>query len=146
MVPPLNNVRLDIPHPRAAAYLGLLGILVLSWANDRLEAETRTAIRGIILSTHTDGTDWSAALRRIFSTRGKARKALEQLDLADVRSRVGQLVWGEGNVATRFQGFAEGLPALSDNIRRDLASELLHFTDPEKNWLWTERSVMKHSP
>ena len=81
--------------------------------------------------------DWTAALSRIFATRGKPRKALGELDLGDVRSWVGELIWGPGDVAVRFQTFVDRMPQLSDNLGRDFASELLHFTDPEKNWLWT---------
>ena len=41
------------------------------------------------------------------------------------------------DAAARFQAFTERVPGLSDNVGRDFASELLHFTDPERNWLWT---------
>lgn len=81
--------------------------------------------------------DWTLALKRVFSTRGKPRQTLNALDLADVRPRVQALLWGPGDVATRFQAFAESLDGVSDNVSRDFASELLHFADPEKNWLWT---------
>ena len=53
--------------------------------------------------------DWASALGRIFSTRGKARRTLRALDLGDVRGWVGELVWGSGDVATRFSAFVDRL-------------------------------------
>ena len=81
--------------------------------------------------------DWQEGLRRVFSTRGKPRQQLAALDLADVRARVTALLWGPGEAAARFQQFADNLDGISDSVSRDFASELLHFADPEKNWLWT---------
>jgi hypothetical protein len=81
--------------------------------------------------------DWAAALERIFSTRGKTRQTLRALDLGEVRASVAELLWGPSDAAARFAAFVDRLPALRDNLGRDFASELLHFTDPEKHWLWT---------
>lgn len=84
--------------------------------------------------------DYGAMLRRIFSTRGKTRKALEALDIGDVRERIGALLYGDGAIDVRFQAFVDGLArldGLSDNLRMDFTSEILHFTDPEQHWLWT---------
>lgn len=78
-----------------------------------------------------------AVLRRIFSTRGKTRKRLEAFELRDMRGWILELLYGTGNVATRFQGFVHRLDGVADNLRPDFASELLHFTAPEQYWLWT---------
>lgn len=81
--------------------------------------------------------DWATALARVFSTRGEPRQLLAALELADVRGRVDALLWGPGDVAVRFEDFAISLDGVPKSVARDFSSELLHFTDPEKNWLWT---------
>ena len=80
---------------------------------------------------------YHAVLRRIFSTRGKARQSLGAFELEDVRTWIGELLYGQGDLEQRFQGFVDRLDGLADNLRMDFASELLHFTDPERYWLWT---------
>jgi hypothetical protein len=81
--------------------------------------------------------DYSALLGRIFSARGKTRKTLEAYDFEVVRDRMGELIHGSGPVDERFQGFVDQLEGLPQNLRVDFASELLHFTYPERHWLWT---------
>ena len=80
--------------------------------------------------------DYAATLRRIFSTRGVTRKALGALEFEPMRDRIAELLHGEGELELRFQTFTEGLGVLPDNLRMDFASELLHFTHPERHWLW----------
>lgn len=81
--------------------------------------------------------DYEAILQRIFSTRGKTRKALASIQLEDVRARLLELLHGEESVEQRFQTFVDCLDGVAHNLRADLASELLHFTDPDQYWLWT---------
>jgi hypothetical protein len=81
--------------------------------------------------------DYHALLGRIFSTRGKTRKALAASGVEDARARIGELLYGTGELPARFQAFVDGLEGPPANLRMDLASELLHFTRPDEYWLWT---------
>lgn len=81
--------------------------------------------------------DFQAALQRIFATRGKPRKILTELDHDAVRSWITDLLEGTDEPGFRLQNFIDHFEDLSDTVRIDLASELLHFARPEKHWLWT---------
>lgn len=80
-------------------------------------------------------------LRRIFATRGKTRAALLAADWGWLRSAIAALLHGDGAPDARFRTFVgelgERTPAFAANLRCDFASELLHFTDPDRHWLWT---------
>lgn len=76
-------------------------------------------------------------LRLIFSTRSKAKKILSEVDTQAFKSWIAELLYGSGPVQQRFQDFCSRLEMLGPNIRYDLAGELLHFTFPDKYWLWS---------
>lgn len=81
--------------------------------------------------------DYYAILRRIFATRRKAEQIAGKYPLDDFRQWANDLLYGTDEVAVRFHNFVEKFDGLPDTTRRDLASELLHFSDPDKYWLWT---------
>ncbi len=81
--------------------------------------------------------EFGKLLRQIFSTRGKARKALEAMDWPQLRASIETLLYGPAETTERFQAFIETLDPMAENLRADFASELLHFSDPDKHWLWT---------
>jgi hypothetical protein len=81
--------------------------------------------------------EYFSLLRRIFATRRKAEAILKQFPLENLREWTATLLYGNGEVKARFQNFVDKLDGLENNLRRDFASEILHFTDPEKYWLWT---------
>ncbi|MBI3028730.1 MAG: hypothetical protein HYY64_04375 [Candidatus Rokubacteria bacterium] len=78
-----------------------------------------------------------ALLRSIFSTRRRTPELLERARAERLASWIGDLVGGRGPVEARFQVFCDRLDGVPESLSYDLASELLHFTDPERYWLWT---------
>jgi hypothetical protein len=68
-------------------------------------------------------------LRHIFSTRRRADAILDELGAEAMGKAVDELLYGSAPLAERLDAFP--LPG------SDLASELLHFTAPERYWLWT---------
>ena len=80
---------------------------------------------------------YHSVLLRVFSTRGKTRATLQGFDFDAMRGWISELLYGAGELVPRLEGFASRLEGVADNLRVDLASELLHFTDPEQYWLWT---------
>lgn len=83
--------------------------------------------------------DFAALLTGIFSTRGTFRQALMRCEWPLLRERMLALVHGGEPVEQRLQTFADHLGAdgFAENLRIDFATELLHFSAPERHWLWT---------
>ena len=54
-----------------------------------------------------------------------------------MRPNIQVLLYGTAAIQDRFESFCFGLEGIDGNIRFDLASELLHFTQPDRYWLWT---------
>lgn len=101
-------------------------------------------------------------LRAVFATRRRAPEILREIGAGPLRDAVGRLLYAHAPVEARFQGFVDELSgwfddvrvlrprkssdsrarqsaeasALTENVFCDLASELLHFSDPERHWLW----------
>lgn len=73
----------------------------------------------------------------IFSIRRKARRMIKANGFEKVRAAMVDLLYGSGTVQERFTAFTDTVEKLDDKVRVNLASELLHFSDPDKYWLWT---------
>lgn len=85
-------------------------------------------------------------LRHIFATRRRAKPVVEALGLEFFHSALPDLLYGDAAPTIRFQTFVDAMGEsfhpkddklkLPDNLRCDLAAELLHFNDPYNHWLW----------
>ena len=75
-------------------------------------------------------------LRSIFATRRKADAILEGVGPERFGAAVDDLIHGEGVVTDRFAAF-DAVLADHPEPGFDLPSELLHFTAPDRWWLWT---------
>ena len=84
--------------------------------------------------------DFGAILRRVFATRGKTRKSLEGIDWPRMRAGLEALLFGADEVQDRLQSFVGDLHSqdetLAENLLTDFATELLHFSQPDRYWLW----------
>jgi hypothetical protein len=74
-------------------------------------------------------------LRSIFSARRRADAILAEPGADRLRSLIGSLL-GPGNVEVRLETFVHGL-GLGAEVGVEIASELLHFSHPERYWLWS---------
>ncbi len=83
-----------------------------------------------------DRDDLRRVLRSVFSTRRRADKLLDDLGCERLGAAIDDLVHGPGVVSERFDAF-ESVLAGHPEVGFDLPSELLHFTAPERYWLWT---------
>jgi hypothetical protein len=79
----------------------------------------------------------SRVLRSIFATRRGAREFFDRVGGEKLAAWIGDLLEGRDQIATRFQTFYDRLEEFPRSVRYDLASELLHFTFPDRYWLWT---------
>jgi len=81
--------------------------------------------------------DLRPVLRSVFSTRRRVDTLLEDPIGARLASWISELLYGGGPIEQRFQSFCDHLEQAPESVRYDLAGELLHYTDPERYWLWT---------
>ena len=60
----------------------------------------------------------------------------EKYSLEDYKTSIYSLLYDDLEVRDRFQKFIDVHPDLSIHLRYDLAGELLHYSQPDKYWLW----------
>jgi hypothetical protein len=80
--------------------------------------------------------DLRRVLRSIFSTRRKADAILDDVGPERLGAAIDDLLHGDGVVTERFAAF-DAVLAAHPEPGFDLPSELLHFTAPDRWWLWT---------
>ncbi len=143
--PILKGQVIDTPTAREFTRLALEKVSAhdLGDTAGRLEAKSsffQDALgRGNIESLEEDTA--TALLKTVFSVRRKSKLILTNLTLDGFRRSVRGLLYADLTPGQRLEEFA----ALVDGIGRDipegtghdLGSELLHFTDPDRYWLWT---------
>lgn len=93
----------------------------------------RFALENIDQLTEEDLLD---TLRLIFSIRRNRKKILKEAGFQKFKTCLQNLLYGIETVDVRFQIFCDQLDHIEEHIRYDLAGELLHFTFPDKYWLW----------
>ncbi len=81
--------------------------------------------------------EWRGLLKTIFAVRRKTDGILATHTQSGLRDQVHALIYGGAQLAARFQTFCDAFAELDENVRCDLASELLHFSHPAEYWLWT---------
>ncbi len=75
--------------------------------------------------------------RHIFGFRRRIGKLIDRYGIEVMRQQIILLLHGPGPLAERFTTFVLALGGIEEPLAASLASELLHFTFPEKYWLWT---------
>lgn len=75
-------------------------------------------------------------LQCVFGTRRKADRILDTVDPRRLSAAIGDLLYGPDGLAQRFDRFDSVLADFPDH-GFDLPGELLHFTFPDRYWLWT---------
>lgn len=79
----------------------------------------------------------NAIFKRIFSIRRKQDKLYGQISFDQLKPAIYDLLHGSDKIDQRFQRFVDLLGELDTPLKYDLASELLHFTFPDRYWLWS---------
>ena len=80
--------------------------------------------------------DLRRVLRSVFATRRKADAILDDVGPDRLGAAIDDLLHGDGLVTERFAAF-DAVLAGHPEPGFDLPSELLHFTVPDRWWLWT---------
>lgn len=83
-----------------------------------------------------NGPEIHRLLRSVFATRRKAAQIVDQFSAERLQTWMAELMYGEQAIQHRFQQFFDRLEGLDEACRYDLAGELLHYTFPERYWLW----------
>lgn len=81
--------------------------------------------------------DMDELLGLMFTVRSKRRKIIASRPIAQHRQAIGDLLHGDGRAADRFGLFTALYTDIGANRARTLGSELLHFNEPGRTWLWT---------
>ncbi|MFD1659092.1 hypothetical protein ACFSL4_12945 [Streptomyces caeni] len=115
---------------------------------DRISAEELGAIAGdlerkslalqTLLQTpeELDREGLRAVLRWVFSTRRSADRIIESVSPERLGAAVNDLLHARDGLPERIERFDAVLTEFPDTAF-DLPGELLHFTSPERYWLWT---------
>jgi hypothetical protein len=124
----------------------------------RMQALVTAEVLPVLTETQLRGL-----LRTVFATRRRAGKILAGIGAEELKTAINQLLYESDPVEARFQLFVDRMTgfvgdvrmlrpkkssdsrakqsaeqaALEENVFCDLASELLHFTNPAEYWLWT---------
>jgi hypothetical protein len=80
-------------------------------------------------------------LKMVFSSRRKTKVIINSLTLDGFRRSVRGLLYADMSPGDRLEEFASLIDGIGRDIApgtgHDLGSEILHFTYPERYWLWT---------
>ncbi len=76
-------------------------------------------------------------LRSIFATRRRVTEFFGRVGAERLAGWIDGLLLSSTPVEARLQSFYDRLEGFPPSVRYDLGSELLHYTDPERYWLWT---------
>jgi len=74
---------------------------------------------------------------QIFSIRRKAGRLIKINGIDTLRTELEALLYGSDGLAARIDRFMVQITGLERAMILALATEALHFTDPERFWLWT---------
>lgn len=77
-------------------------------------------------------------LRMVFGTRRRVAPLLANLGVDPMRRALQELLYGSEPVDQRFCAFCDRFPEAHREAEAvDLAGEVLHWSEPERYWLWT---------
>lgn len=102
------------------------------------ELETKAgAMRRLLAPRGLDAAGLRRALELTFVGRRRASAVLGIRSDTELASWAGGLFDSAVPLATRFDRFCAAAGPLAGGQAAELASELLHFTAPERHWLWS---------
>jgi len=103
-------------------------------------AEKERVFRKLLSPEALDGLgkeELKAVLGLIFRFRRKSGFLLRENGLERIREETRALLYGQAPLASRFDRFAGAIHTPAGSQVSSLASELLHYSQPDRYWLWT---------
>ncbi len=103
-----------------------------------LEAKSRLFQRHLLAENISGFTDkgLEEILASVFATRRRRKQIQEAVPFEAFQSGIHNLLYGTQGTEVRFQTFVNAMGGLDTSVKTDLAGEILHFTYPDKYWLW----------
>jgi hypothetical protein len=86
--------------------------------------------------THLGKPELRIVLRSVFTARRNADAILANIGVRTLRDEIAELLYDDGDLGGRYEHFQTVL-AEWPSVAFELPSELLHFTEPDRYWLWT---------
>ncbi len=116
----------------------LASVTELEDIGQRLEAKSRRfgELLGEERIEQLDEEGLKLLLGSIFSLRRKAGRLLRANGVDKLRGELSSLLYGPGEIVERFDRFLGTVGGLERAMILALAGEALHFTHPERYWLW----------
>ena len=106
-----------------------------------LQLEKKSQQFSIILSedniSNLTENEFRQLVGSIFSIKRKANRIIKANGFESLYASISELLYGDGSLEKRFNTFTESIEKLDGPMRVNFASELLHFSNPKKYWLWT---------
>ena len=88
------------------------------------------------ISELTEG-EFRQLVGSIFSIKRKANRMIKANGFESLQQSITDLLYSDDNIDLRFNRFIDSVDKLDGPMRVNFASELLHFSNPKKYWLWT---------
>lgn len=106
-----------------------------------MDLERKSRLFGHTLGAEVIGRLDEAGLEQVLGTifllRRRGRGPLKAMGFERLKGQIETLLHQEGPVHERFGTFVGGMDGLKPPLAHALGSELLHYTFPERYWLWT---------
>lgn len=83
------------------------------------------------------GDDAEMVSQAVTFSRGHANELVSYLAQIDAAPLVNELLHGKEAASVRIEQFTQSLDGLDPRLGIEFATGLLHYTDPQSNWLWT---------
>lgn len=80
---------------------------------------------------------FTEVMSKIFGLRRKTKRLIRHNGLDAILGAIQELLYGSAPLAVRFTKFTGSIKGLDEHLIISLGSEIIHFTEPGKYWLWT---------
>lgn len=81
--------------------------------------------------------DLAKVAEHIFTIRRKTKRLIKANGFENIRNKLVELLYGEKKIEERFNEFVDNIDSIDMKMRINFAGDILHFTNPDKYWLWT---------
>ena len=84
-----------------------------------------------------DEGNFDGIVSLIFSIGRKSKRLIDANGFENLRNMIRELLYGDAPVGDRFSLFVNQVDGIEEKMRINFAGELLHYSMPDRYWLWT---------
>ena len=84
-----------------------------------------------------DEGNFDGIVSLIFSIGRKSKRLIDANGFENLRNMIRELLYGDAPVEDRFSLFVNQVDGIEEKMRINFAGELLHYSMPDRYWLWT---------